>query len=155
MTAWGKELSHSNRRTMSFTHWERSLFYDSVAFVWKISVCWMLFGLVQVKITCFHILLSMDLVCKVVHCQHCAIVLLYHAFINREVHFMLQLLVFSAPDCWLAFFPSLFSSSFSSSARIKWFFNRFGYYICKNLSANYSWLGFMAFLFLLDYLILP
>lgn len=93
----------------------------TVAFVWKISVCWMLFGLVQVKITCFHILLSMttlsaewstaniaQLFCSIVH-------LLAEKFI------LCCSSVFSAPNCWLAFFPSFFSSSFSSSARIKWF----------------------------------
>lgn len=54
----------------------------SVAFVWKMSVCWMLLGLALVKIPCFHRPGLQRGSVPVLHCTW-----IYHAFVSWEVHF--------------------------------------------------------------------
>lgn len=82
-------------------------FYDSVAFVQKISVCWTLFGLVHFGVSCFNIL-SLSVERSAAN--------IAHAFINREVNFMLQLLIFSTPS-GLVFFALCFAARFHLPAK--------------------------------------
>lgn len=111
------EELHQRSCVFCVRNWE---LFMTVAFVWKISVCWTLFGLVQFGASCLHVL-SFSAEWSTAN--------IARAFVNREVDFMVQLLIFSTPD-GLCFFTLCFVVHFHPH-QSKLTCNLSGYYMWK------------------------